>query len=121
MANVPWGAAMLAGAVVGAMSLQYPQLRLTLVIGPWKELPARLHTREIDLAIINISDVRPDDDVEVQPLLEHPAMLVCRANHPLTRQRCRTYLFFRWQHPIYPWGPVNKFCQICRRRCGPQP
>lgn len=81
----PWGAAMLAGAVVGAMSLQYPQLRLTLVIGPWKELPARLHTREIDLAIINISDVRPDDDVEVQPLLEHPALLVCRAQHPLTR------------------------------------
>lgn len=80
----PWGAAMLAGAVVGAMSLQYPQLRLTLVIGPWKELPARLHTREIDLAIINISDVRTDDDIEVQPLLEHPALMVCRANHPLT-------------------------------------
>jgi DNA-binding transcriptional LysR family regulator len=80
----PWGAAMLAGAVVGAMSLQYPQLRLTLVIGPWKELPARLQTREIDLAIINISDVRTDDDIEVEPLLAHPALLVCRANHPLT-------------------------------------
>jgi len=81
----PWGAAMLAGAVVGAMSLQYPQLRLTLVIGPWKELPARLHTREIDLAIINISDVRMDDEIEVQPLLDHPALLVCRAHHPLTQ------------------------------------
>ncbi len=82
----PWGAAMLAGAVVGAMSLQYPQLRLTLVIGPWKELPARLHTREIDLAIINISDLREDPEVEVQPLLAHPALLVCRANHPLTQR-----------------------------------
>lgn len=80
----PWGAAMLAGAVVGAMSVQYPQLQMTLVIGPWKELPARLHAREIDLAIVNISDVRTDDDLEIQPLLEHPALLVCRANHPLT-------------------------------------
>lgn len=82
----PWGAAVLAGSVVGAMSLQYPQLRLTLVIGPWKELPARLHTREIDLAIINISDVRPDDEIEVMPLQNHPAFLVCRQNHPLTLQ-----------------------------------
>jgi DNA-binding transcriptional LysR family regulator len=43
----PWGAAMLAGAVVGAMSLQYPQLRLTLVIGPRRELLARLHSRKL--------------------------------------------------------------------------
>jgi DNA-binding transcriptional LysR family regulator len=81
----PWGAAMLAGAVVGAMSLQYPQLRLTLVIGPRRELLARLHSREIDLAIIDISELREDADVEVKPMLEHPALLVCRANHPLTQ------------------------------------
>ena len=87
----PWGAAMLAGAVVGAMSLQYPQLRLTLVIGPWRELPARLHSREIDLAIINISDLREDPEVLVQPLLEHPAMLVCRAKHPLTQRTAATF------------------------------
>lgn len=81
----PWGAAMLAGAVVGAMSLQYPNLTVSLVICPWKEMPARLNTREIDLAIINSSDVRVDDEMEVQPLLHHPAMLVCRADHPLSK------------------------------------
>jgi len=81
----PWGAAMLAGAVVGAMSVQYPDLTVNLVICPWKEMPARLNTREIDLAIINSSDVRVDDEMEVQPLLEHPALLVCRANHPLSQ------------------------------------
>lgn len=82
----PWGAAMLAGPVVGAMSLQYPLLNLTMVIAPWKELPARLHSREIDLAIINISDLQNDDEMEVLPLLEHPAFLVCRPNHPLTQR-----------------------------------
>lgn len=58
---------MLAGAVVGAMSLQYPHLTVNLVICPWKEMPARLNTREIDLrGIINSSDVPVDDEIEVE-------------------------------------------------------
>lgn len=81
----PWGASMLAGEVVGAMSVQYPQLRLTLVIGPWQELPDRLTSREIDLAVVNISDMQTGGELEVQPLGEHPVMLVCRSDHPLTR------------------------------------
>ena len=81
----PWGASMLAGEVVGAMSVQYPQLRLTLVIGPWQELPGRLISREIDLAVVNISDIPADGELAVQPLGEHPILLVCRGGHPLTQ------------------------------------
>jgi DNA-binding transcriptional LysR family regulator len=107
----PWGAALLAGAVVGAMSLQHPQLRLTLVIGPWKEMPARLHTREIDLAIINVSDTRPDEEIEMQPLLEHPALVVCRAGHPLTERGAptvRDMFDFPMAAPNLPEGASEK-------------
>jgi DNA-binding transcriptional LysR family regulator len=107
----PWGAAMLAGAVVGAMSVQYPQLRLTLVMGPWKELPARLHTREIDLAIINISDTRPNDEIELQTLLPHPALLLCRAHHPLTQRSAptaRDVFEFPMAAPNLPEGTSEK-------------
>ncbi|MBK6650782.1 MAG: LysR family transcriptional regulator [Betaproteobacteria bacterium] len=80
----PWGAAALAGDVVGAMSRAHPQLRLNLVIGPWKELPARLNARQIDFAVVNISEMQSDDELDVLPLREHPVLLLCRAGHPLT-------------------------------------
>lgn len=81
----PWGAAMLVGQVVGAMNLQHPQLRLNLVIGPWQELPARLASRQIDLAIVNVSEIHANEELDVSPLGEHPLVAICREDHPLTR------------------------------------
>jgi len=107
----PWGAAVLAGAVVGAMSLQYPHLTVNLVICPWKEMPARLNTREIDLAIINSSDVPVDDEIEVQPLLKHPSLLVCRANHPLSKfaaPTARDVFAFPLAAPNLPSGAIEQ-------------
>ncbi|MEI6600297.1 MAG: LysR family transcriptional regulator [Comamonadaceae bacterium] len=107
----PWGAAMLAGAVVGAMSLQYPQLQLKMVIGPWKELPERLQTREIDLAIIHTSEIQAGDEIEVQPLHDHPTLLVCRANHPLTQQAVvstKDVFNYPLAAPILPTGTAEK-------------
>lgn len=82
----PWGAAVLVGTVIGALNLLHPQLRVTVVIAPWKELPARLHAREIDLSVADISEVQADENLEVLPLLEHRALLVCRAGHPLAER-----------------------------------
>lgn len=82
----PWGAAMLVSEVVGAISLKHPQLRFNLLIGPWKELPSRLASRQIDMAIVNVSEIHANEELEVVPLGAHPMVLVCRAGHPLTEQ-----------------------------------
>src|SRR4051794_3108912 len=47
----PWAAASLVAPAVGALNRRAPTLRMELVVGPWREMPARLRARQIDVMI----------------------------------------------------------------------
>lgn len=80
----PWGAASMVGVTIGKLSRLYPRLRTRVLISPWMELPARIRSREVDLMVADVSEVQGQDDLEITPLLAHPAFVVCRPGHPLT-------------------------------------
>ena len=82
----PWGASALIGRVIGQLSLRHPALRITTVVAPWKELPARLHAREIDLLVTHTSEVQLDERLTLQPLRDHPHFLLCRPGHPILQR-----------------------------------
>jgi len=82
----PWGAASMVGVVIGRLSRLYPRLRTRVVIAPWQELPTRVRAREVDLMVSDVSEVQGQDDLEITPLQAHRAYVVCRPDHPLTRQ-----------------------------------
>lgn len=80
----PFGGAALAGAPIGELNRAHPRLRIKVVMAPWQELPERARAREIDLLVVEASQVRQMDDFAVQLLSEHRLTLVCRSGHPLT-------------------------------------
>ncbi len=107
----PWGAAVLVGAVIGALNLLHPNLRVVVVIAPWKELPARLHARAIDLAVADTSEFEVDESLAVQPLGEHRGLLVCRSGHPLTLRKNvspRDVFSFPLAGPTLPAAAVER-------------
>lgn len=81
----PFGGSALIGPVIGQLNRMHPGLRIRLVIAPWQELPQRARARDVDVLVLEVSEVQALDDFETLPLNQHRLSLVCRVGHPLTR------------------------------------
>lgn len=81
----PFGGSALIGPVIGQLNRMHPGLHIRVVIAPWQELPRRARARDVDVVVLEISEVQALDDFETLPLHQHPLSLVCRVGHPLTR------------------------------------
>jgi DNA-binding transcriptional LysR family regulator len=79
----PYGGAMLAAMAVGRLCAKHPNLRVTVVSGPWEEFPERLRGREIDLMVAECRTIRGKDEFELTEFARHPSAVVCRPGHPL--------------------------------------
>lgn len=88
----PYGGAVLVGPVAGRLHRQHPRLNIQVIVAPWKELPARLHSRDLDLVVAELSGVDLQDDFEALPLTLQRLAVVCRPGHPLLRLRPATAL-----------------------------
>jgi DNA-binding transcriptional LysR family regulator len=86
----PFGGAALVGPVVARLNLQYPKLHIRIVVSPWKELPEKLRSRLVDIAVAEMSDIAVLADMESAPLSTFRALVVCRAGHPLTQLESAT-------------------------------
>ena len=81
----PFGGSALVGPAIGQLHQAHPGLRLKTVLAPWQELPERARAREVDLIVVEPSQVAQMEDFSVRPLCEHPLVAVCRPEHPLTQ------------------------------------
>lgn len=79
----PFGGSALIGPVVGRLNRLHPQLRVRLLVAPWQELPERARARDVDLIVLELSEVEQLDDFASRALSAHQAVVVCRAGHPL--------------------------------------
>ena len=80
----PWGGSVLVAPVIGRLHAQHPRLSMRVVVAPWRELPARLHARDVDIAVGSLAEIEQLDEFEVFGLTEHDVVVVCRAGHPLS-------------------------------------
>jgi DNA-binding transcriptional LysR family regulator len=80
----PYGGSALVGPALGRLNLAHPGLRLKTVLAPWQELPDRARARDVDLIVVELSQVQLMDDFAVQALSEHGLVVVCQPRHPLT-------------------------------------
>jgi DNA-binding transcriptional LysR family regulator len=90
------GATMYAGAVlispvIGQLNLAHPRLKLNLVVSPWKELPSRLRSREVELVVGEVHDLAAHDDIVCTPLEAHRMYFVFRQGHALAQHRALTF------------------------------
>jgi DNA-binding transcriptional LysR family regulator len=65
----------------------HPRLRISVIEGRWRELAGELMLGAIDLAVLHASIFANDYRVEVEMLPQREGVMVCRAEHPLTRLR----------------------------------
>jgi DNA-binding transcriptional LysR family regulator len=79
----PFGGSALIGPVVGRLNRLHPGLRVQLLVAPWQELPERARARDVDLIVLDLSEVEQLEDFASQALSPHQAVVVCRAGHPL--------------------------------------
>lgn len=81
----PYGGSALVGPVIGRLHQAHPRLRLKTVLAPWQELPDRARARDVDLIVVELSEVQQMDDFVVHTLREHDMVAVCQPGHPLAR------------------------------------
>lgn len=81
----PYGGSALVGPALGQLNAAHPGLRLKTVLAPWQELPDRARARDVDLIVVELSQVQEMDDFAVQGLTEHAMVAVCHPGHPLAR------------------------------------
>lgn len=79
----PFGGSALIGPVVGRLNRLHPRLRVQLLVAPWQELPDRARARDVDLIVLELSEVEQLEDFASQAMAPHPAVVVCRTGHPL--------------------------------------
>jgi DNA-binding transcriptional LysR family regulator len=82
----PYGGAALVGPVVAKLNQQFPKLRIEIIALPWRELPERIRTRKVDIVVAELGDIAGLDDLDSVSLSPHPALVICRAGHPLSKQ-----------------------------------
>jgi len=81
----PFGGSALIGPVVGQLNRMHPRLHIRVVIAPWQELPRRARNRDVDVVVLEVSEVEALDDFDTLALNPHRLSLVCRVGHPLTQ------------------------------------
>ena len=80
----PYGGSALVGPAIGQLNRAHPGLRLKTILAPWQELPDRARARDVDLIVVELSQVQQMEDFAVQGLTEHAMVPVCHPSHPLT-------------------------------------
>lgn len=108
-----FGGSSLVSPVVARMIRQYPQLRLTLKVSAWSDLPIKARARETDIILVEQGTLVGQTDFTFHPLLEHRNFLVCRQGHPLLSRKKRGVadLFeFPVIAPDFPQSAIDRIC-----------
>lgn len=81
----PYFGAAIAGQLTARLHARFPKLRIKLLGAPWKDFPALIRARKVDLVLASLSELAEQPEFETFALPALPIYWVCRAGHPLTR------------------------------------
>ena len=73
------------------LSERHPLLQLELIEGSWRDFTARLLTGEVEVAVMEVTNVAQDSRFEVEALPAHQGCFFCRRGHPLTDRNGVTF------------------------------
>lgn len=95
----PYGGSALVGPVIGQLMAQHPRLHIKTVLAPWQELPERVRARQVDLIVVELSQVELMEDFAVAGLSQYRLEAVCRPQHPLV-QNDHPQLLDIFEYPV---------------------
>ncbi len=93
------------GKVLGAMSLQHPNLNVRVIVERPATLVSMLNMREVDVIIGDIRLLEDKKGLDITELPQQPICYVCRAGHPYAKRK-KMVLKEIFDYPIAtPWIP----------------
>lgn len=96
---LPLAATRLVPRAVDRLMAVYPDLKITLVDGPYNTLLHALRCGELDVIVGPLRTPCPAADIVQEPLFDGSLSVVVRKHHPLTRRRRPTLADLRY----WPW------------------
>jgi DNA-binding transcriptional LysR family regulator len=82
----PWGGYALVAPALGRLNALHPRLRARVIVAPWRELPARVRARDVDIVVGALGEIEQLDDFDHLRLSVEDTLVVGRAGHPLSGQ-----------------------------------
>jgi len=105
------------GKVLGAMSLQHPNLTVRVIVERPATLLSMLNKREVDVMVGDIRVLKDTKGLDITELPQHPICYVCRAGHPYAKRK-QMVLREILDYPIAtPWVP-NVIYELVARQTG---
>lgn len=86
----PYPADLSVGTAVGRLLAQKPRLKVTVAVGDWPVLTARVLEGSLDIAVCELEATTGNPQLAVEPLPSHRGVLFCRAGHPLAARKTVT-------------------------------
>jgi DNA-binding transcriptional LysR family regulator len=87
----------------GALLAEHPNLRISLQSASWREVIHAVVEKKVDLGIAEISGAMHDDSLQTALIGQHRVHFLCRAGHPILRERRITLT----QLLEYPWATTR--------------
>lgn len=93
------------GKVLGAMSLQHPNLNVQVIVERPATLLSMLNLRKVDVMIGDIRIITDTEGLTITELPNYPICYVCRADHPYAKRKTMELVQI-FDYPIAtPWVP----------------
>ena len=68
------------------MARHHPEVKASVTRGPTESQLKQLRERSLDVLVVDLRRILPEEDLNIGPVFEMPAGMVCRADHPLLRR-----------------------------------
>ena len=110
----PWGGAVLVAPVVGRLHAQHPRLRMRVVVAPWRELPARLRARDVDIVVGALGEIEQLDEFEILAPVgaRHGRRRARRAPPDRRRRRDARRRLRVTRSSVRGWTPTPPSCSV---------
>lgn len=80
-------AEMSVGTAIGRLSARHPNLRVSLLAAPWRQVVEAALEGRVDVAVVELSALEGESRLALEPLPRHPALVICRPGHPLLAEK----------------------------------
>ncbi len=105
------------GKVLGAMSLQHPNLHVRVIVERPATLLSMLNKREVDVMVGDIRVLENRTGLDIIKLPQHPICYVCRADHPYAKRRKMVFKEI-FNYPIATPLTPNAVYQLVAKEVG---
>jgi DNA-binding transcriptional LysR family regulator len=87
LAMGPYPAELLAVEALGTLVRRYPGVRCTASVASWRQVSELIQSEAADLGVADITGLREDESLHLEPIARLELLFFCRPDHPLLERQ----------------------------------